>query len=97
MPPRSKQNQRQPEWSVCERCKCHISTRDVDIHAEVCKEDEPFSCELSNIETSLQQLRHCFISCGSVVARLDGMPCELLAYLIIYSQNGNKYSPYYSN
>jgi len=78
MPPRSKQSQRQPEWIVCERCKYHISTRDVDVHTGVCTDDEPFDCDLSDAKTSLQQLRHCFISCESVVARLDGMFCDKL-------------------
>jgi len=82
MPPRSKQKERQPEWSMCERCKCYISTRDVDLHAEVCEEDRPFCCALSDNETNLQQLRHCFISCGMVLARLDGMFCEFNAYLV---------------
>lgn len=74
MPPRSKQNQRQPEWNMCERCKYYITTKDIDIHSEVCKEDQPFSYDLSDTDThsSIQQLRHCFISSGSVVARLDG-------------------------
>jgi len=80
MPPRSKQNQRQPEWSMCERCKCHVSTRDVDVHSEVCKEDQHFSCDLCDTKTSLQQVRHCFISCGSVMARLDGMFYEFVLY-----------------
>jgi len=85
MPPRSKQSQRQAGWIVCERCKCHISTRDVDVHIGVCTDDEPFTCDLSNIKTSLQQLRHCFISRGSVVARLDGMFYLFILCMLLWS------------
>jgi len=73
MPPRSKQSQRQPEWSACERCKCYVSARDTELHSEVCKDAQVFSCDLSDTDGGLQQLRHCFISSGSVVARLNGM------------------------
>lgn len=88
MPPRSKQSQRQHEWSVCERCKCHIFTKDVDVHSDICKEDEPFSYSLRDIDlccaqNSLQQLRHCFVSNGSAVARLDGMFCEFVPYSLV--------------
>jgi len=75
MPPRSKQSQRQAEWSVCERCKCHVFTKDVDVHSDVCKDDQPFSYDLCDAKSSLQHLRHCFVSNGSLVARLDGMLC----------------------
>jgi len=81
MPPRSKQTQRQAEWSQCVRCECHISTRDVDVHAEVCKDDQHFSCDLSDTKTCLQQ--HCFIRCGLVLAKLDGKYCDYDTVLML--------------
>jgi len=83
MPPRSKQSQRQSEWLLCERCKCHIFTRDNDVHSEVCKDDQPFSYDLCDTENSTHHLRHCFISNSSAVTRLDGMPYKFVLYLLV--------------
>jgi hypothetical protein len=66
MPPRSKQNLRQVDWLTCQNCCCRFSSRDVELHSELCSDTAPFNVENINLDS----LNHGYVKDNVLVAIL---------------------------
>ena len=66
MPPRSKQSHRQIDWLTCPHCSIRYSTRDLELHSEICTVETPFNTQLVNPKT----LKHGFVVNGVIVSML---------------------------